>query len=138
MLVQNITNSKFNPQNFQGRIDVIPGNLSYEPAKNLRKAYNVLSEMIKDKPYNLYVRQEYKYNDISMIVQTEKDFIRNKGLKVEGVFSANDDSFESTAKSIVKSYDEDFKKQSKPLSKKIKKGLDIIGQKLLKALEIEE
>ena len=57
MQVQNITNSKLNPQNFQGRIDIIPGNLSYEPAKNLRKAYSVLSEMIKDKPYNLYVIQ---------------------------------------------------------------------------------
>lgn len=135
MQVQNITNSKLNPQNFQGRIDIIPGNLSYEPAKNLRKAYSVLSEMIKDKPYNLYVRQEYKYNNISLIVQKEKNFIRNKGLKVEYVFSANDDRFESAAKSAIKSYEETL---STSLNQKFKNGLKKIGHKLLQAFEIEE
>ncbi len=134
MQVQNITNSKLNPQNFQGRIDIIPGNLSYEPAKNLRKAYSVLSEMIKDKPYNLYVRQEYKYNNISLIVQKEKNFIRNKGLKVEYVFSANDDRFESAAKSAIKSYEETL---STSLNQKFKNGLKKIGHKLLQAFEIE-
>lgn len=134
MQIQNITNSQSNPQNFQGRIDIIPGNLSYEPAKNLRKAYNALSEMIKDKPYNLYVRQEYKYNNISLIVQTEKNFIRNKEPKVEYVFSANNDRFESAAKSAIKSYEET---QSISLSQKIKNGLKKIGDKLLKVLEIE-
>lgn len=134
MQVQNITNSKLNPQNFQGRIDIIPGNLSYEPAKNLRKAYSVLSEMIKDKPYNLYVRQEYKYNNINLIVQKEKNFIRNKGLKVEYVFSANDDRFESAAKSAIKSYEETL---STSLNQKFKNGLKKIGHKLLQAFEIE-
>lgn len=135
MQIQNITNSQLNPQNFQGRIDVLPGNLSYVPAKNLRKAYNTLSEMIKNKPYNLYVRQIYKYNDISIVIQTENNFIRNKGPKVEYVFSANDDRFESATKSVIKSYEEI---QSTPLSKKIKNGLKKIGHKLLKVLVIEE
>ena len=135
MQIQNITNSQLNPQNFQGRIDIIPGNLSYEPAKNLRKAYNALSEMIKDKPYNLYVRQEHKYSSISLIVQKEKNFIRNKGPKAEYVFSANDDRFESAAKSVIESYEEI---QSTTLSQKIKNSLNKLGHKLLKVLEIEE
>ncbi len=42
MQIQNITNSQLNPQNFQDRIDALPYNLSYEPAKNLKKAYNTL------------------------------------------------------------------------------------------------
>ena len=140
MHIQNITNSQLNQQNFQGKIDIIPGNLSYEPAKNLRKAYNTLSELIKDKPYNLYVRQKYNdnHNNISLIVQTEDNFIRNKGPKIERGFSANEDRFESVAKSIIESYEENAKNQPKTIKEKIKNNLNKLGHKLLKALEIEE
>ena len=137
MQVQNTIYSRTNPENFKGRIDIIPGNLSYEPAKYVRNAYNTLTELIKDKPYNMYIRQLHKNNDIKLTIQTEDSFIKNKGLKVEGVFKANKDSYVEVAESLIKGYEEKSKKQSSPLRKKIKAGLDLICNKLLEALEIK-
>ena len=137
MQVQNTIYSRTNPENFKGKIDIIPGNLSYEPAKHVRKAYNTLTEMIKDKPYNMYIRQHHRHNTIKLTIQTEDSFIKNKGLKVEGGFNANDDSYVEVAESLIKGYEEKSKKQSSPLRKKIKAGLDLICNKLLEALEIK-
>lgn len=138
MQVQNIKNSQYNSQNFQGRIDIIPGDLSYEPAKYVRKAYNAMENLIKDKPYNLYIRQNHKQNNVSLIVQTEDQFIKNKGLRTEGIVSSNMDMYEELANHLVNVHDQKIKNQPKPLSKKLKAGLNVVWHKFLKAFEIEE
>ena len=138
MQVQNIKNSQYNSQNFQGRIDIIPGDLSYEPAKYVRKAYNAMENLIKDKPYNLYIRQNHKQNNVSLIVQTEDQFIKNKGLRTEGIVSSNMDMYEELANRLVNVHDQKIKNQPKPLSQKLKAGLNVVWHKFLKAFEIEE
>lgn len=138
MQVQNIKNSQYNSQNFQGRIDIIPGDLSYEPAKYVRKAYNAMENLIKDKPYNLYIRQNHKQNNVSLIVQTEDQFIKNKGLRTEGIVSSNMDMYEELANHLVNMHDQKIKNQPKPLSQKLKAGLNVVWHKFLKAFEIEE
>ncbi len=138
MQVQNIKNSQYNSQNFQGRIDIIPGDLSYEPAKYVRKAYNAMENLIKDKPYNLYIRQNHKQNNVSLIVQTEDQFIKNKGLRTEGIVSSNMDMYEELANHLVNVHDQKIKNQPKPLSQKLKAGLNVVWHKFLKAFEIEE
>ena len=138
MQVQNITNSQLNSQNFQGRIDIIPGDLSYEPAKYVRKAYNAMENLIKDKPYNIYIRQNHKQNNVSLIVQREDHIIKNKGIKAEGTVSKNADLYESLAEHLIGVYDQKVKNQPMTLGQKIKNGLKKIGHKLLKTFEIEE
>lgn len=138
MQVQNIKNSQYNSQNFQGRIDIIPGDLSYEPAKYVRKAYNAMENLIKNKPYNLYIRQNHKQNNVSLIVQTEDQFIKNKGLRTEGIVSSNMDMYEELANHLVNVHDQKIKNQPKPLSQKLKAGLNVVWHKFLKAFEIEE
>ena len=106
MRVNNITCSQYKSPEFKGKIDIIPGGLSYEPAKYLRKSYEAISELIKDKPYNLYIRQNYKENTVSVIAQREKDFMKNRGTRTEGVFSAADDLYKEAALGAVCTYED--------------------------------
>lgn len=120
MQVKNITNSQLNLQNFQGRIDIIPGDLSYEPAKYVRKAYNSLTELIKDKPYNLYIRQNHKNHNVKLILQKEDSFIKDKGFKAEGCISDDADLYEALTKHLINIYEEKSQIPHKHLWKKIK------------------
>lgn len=153
MQIQNITNSQFNPPNFNGKfglipekskilnhskIDIIPGDLSYEPAKNLRKSYDALLEMLKDKPYNLYIRQDHKNNTVKMTAQKENHFVRNKGPKAEGEFSATADLYEDVAVFVMDTYEKKLKNPPKTLSQKFHDVLNKIGQKFLVVMEIKE
>ena len=65
MQVQNISNSQSARTNFQGKINIIPGDLSYEPAKYVRKAYNVIADTIKSKPYDVFLKQKNGYVQVT-------------------------------------------------------------------------
>ncbi len=138
MKVQNITNSQFNSPEFKGKIDIIPGDLSYEPAKYVRKAYNSLQEMIKDKPYNLYIRQNHKNHTVNIIAQKEDNFIKNKGIKAEGMLSSSADLYEEVASLVINSYEKKLQNPPKTFGKKIQEGLNKVWHKFLEIMEIED
>ncbi len=92
MQVQNISNPQTKLQSFQGKIDIIPGDLSYQAAKNVRKAYSAMSEVIKEKPYNLLIRQNHKRNSIDIIAQDSKTFgKKNPPISVSSIGLGNND-----------------------------------------------
>lgn len=138
MQVQNITNLQFNSPKFKGKLDIIPGDLSYEPAKNVRKAYNSLQEMIKDKPYNLYIRQNHKNNTVKITAQKEKHFIKNKGLKAEGFLSSSADLYEEVASLVINSYEKKLQKSPKTFGQKLQERLNKAWHKFLNVMEIED
>lgn len=138
MKVHNLTNSQYTSPNFQGRIDILPGNLSYEPTKYIRKAYKSMEELIKDKPYNLYIRQDHQNNTVKIIAQTEDNFIKNKGIKAESYMSSSADLYEDAAKTVVASYENKLQNRPQTLGEKIKLGLNKIWHNFLQGLEIED
>ena len=58
MQVQNISVSQNVNPNFKGKINVLPGNLSYNPARTVRKAYDAMQALIQDKPIDLLIKQQ--------------------------------------------------------------------------------
>ncbi len=119
MQVQKITNTNNTPA-FNGIIDIIPGDLSYRPAKYVRKAYNTMENLIKDKPFNLYIRQNHQKDTVSVIAQKENDFIKNKGLRVEYTASSSLDIYDKLAALAVDTYDVMANSQPKSLKQKFK------------------
>lgn len=118
MLIQNKTNSNTFPA-FGGKVMIMPGDLSYKPAKYARKAYNTMTSMVKDKPYNLYIRQNHEENTISVIAQKEKDLLKNRGIKTEGIFSASSDLYKEAASGAVTSYEKLSDNTTKSFMKRI-------------------
>ena len=119
MQVQNVKNSNMTPA-FKGKVDIIPGDLSYKPAKYVRKAYNTIENIVKDKPYNLYIRQNHKEDTVSVIAQKESDFIKNRGLRVEYAASSSLDVYGKLAALAADTYDLMANAQSKSLKQRFK------------------
>ncbi len=120
MQVQKVTNSNITPS-FQGKIDIIPGDLSYEPVKYLRKAYTSMEMLIKDKPYNLYIRQNHRENTVSVIAQNEKDFLKNRGVRTVAVVPASADLYKEAALGAAYAYEDLAHNASQSFWGKIKK-----------------
>ena len=118
MQVNSITKSQYNSPVYKGKIDIIPGDLSYEPVKYLRKSYNALAEIIKDKPFNFYIRQNHKDKTVSVIAQKEKDYLKNRGIRTEGVFSSSEDLYKEAAIGAACTYEDLSNNVSSSLVKK--------------------
>ncbi len=69
MIVQNSLNN----QSFNGKIAIV-GDLSAEPCKYVRKILPPLKRMIKDKPFDLFIKEDYKENSINFIAQKPHHF----------------------------------------------------------------
>ena len=66
MNIPAITNTQ--QQNFKGNINIV-NDLSYLPCKYVRQAYDSMAEMIKDKPFDLFIRQNHKEKSLSFIAK---------------------------------------------------------------------
>jgi len=69
MLVQN----NLNNQSFNGRIAIVD-ELSAEPCKYVRKILPRIKSLIQDKPFDLFIKENYKDNNISFIAQKPHHF----------------------------------------------------------------
>ena len=136
MQVQNISTSQVSTPNFQGKINIIPGDLSYEPAKYVRKDYSAMEAKIKDKPFDLFLKQ--KNGTVSVRAQKEKDFIRNKGIKAEVDVSNNADIYESVTNSVIEMYENKLKSQPKTFQAKINHFFKRTCDKFLQIMESNE
>ena len=128
MLIQSISNQ--NKQNFQGKIDIMPGDLSYTPAKYVRKAYSAIQEKIKDKPFDLFIRQNHGKHNVTVTAQKEKDWMRNKGLKEEVLVADQADVYEAVALSLIQQYEEKMNIAKPTFTDKCKQFFNKLGQKL--------
>ena len=83
MQVQNISMSQNSRQTFQGKINIFPGNLGYNPARNVRKAYDAMQAMIQDKPLDLLITQNNKTQTVSVIAKKSEDIGIKNSPKME-------------------------------------------------------
>ncbi len=83
MQVQNISMAQNVNPNFNGKINLLPGNLGYNPARNVRKVYDKLQALIEDKPFDLLIKQQYKTQDVWVIAQKPEDFGKKNAPKYE-------------------------------------------------------
>ncbi len=117
MQVQTISNTKPDNKSFQGNV-IIVNELSYNPCRYVRKAMGAMQEMIKDKPYDLFIKQHYKENEVSLTAQDSINYLRNKGLKSEAFVSSganiNDEFYKVMSEFVIK--DMDDKLAARPVS----------------------
>lgn len=130
MQVQNISNSQINTQtNFQGRV-IIDGELSALPAKLVRKSAQTLKDIIADKPYDLFIRQNHREGRILITAQKEKDYIRGKGLKADALMDKNVDLYKECAEYVVK--EQDLKLKYNPtFAQKCKRFFNKLGNRFM-------
>lgn len=69
MLVQNNSNN----QSFNGRVAIV-GDLSAEPCRRIRNISTELKNIIKDKPFDLFIRENHKEYNLSFIAQKPYHF----------------------------------------------------------------
>ncbi|MBS5801686.1 MAG: hypothetical protein KIC80_01545 [Brachyspira sp.] len=149
MQVQNNSGSQVTHQSFKGKIDIMPGNLSYNPSKCVRKAYNSLEKMIKDKPFDLFIRQDAKTDTVRLIAQKPEHYGRKNKPIAEAVISGaaklEDSAAEpkysasglyiSVAKEAISEYEKKFPVMS--FSEKAKKFFNNLGSKFMKIMQDE-
>lgn len=144
MQVTAISNSQPNKQNFQGNVNII-NDLSYLPCKYVRKAYSAMEEMIKDKPFDLFIRQNHKEQSISIIAKKpehlgkiNKPFMETIITNASTMDNGNDtvDLYTAVAKETINTYNKAF--PTIPTGEKIKKFLNKLGNKFVKIFQDED
>lgn len=149
MQVQNNSGSQVTHQYFKGKFDIMPGNLSYNPSKCVRKAYSSLEKMIKDKPFDLFIRQDAKTDTVRLIAQKPEHYGRKNKPIAEAVISGaaklEDNAAEtkdsasglyiSVAKEAISEYEKKFPEMS--LGEKAKKFFNNLGRKFMKIMQDE-
>ncbi len=69
MLIQNNSNN----QSFNGRVAIV-GDLSAEPCRRIRNITPYLKKFIKDKPFDLFIKENYEKKHLSFISQKPYHF----------------------------------------------------------------
>ena len=140
MQVQNISMSQNSRQTFQGKINIFPGNLSYNPARNVRKAYDAMQAMIQDKPFDLLITQNNKTQTVSVIAKKATDIGVKDSPRMEvlipGAADMGDDYklfnssavdiYIAAAKTAVREYENRF--MSKPANNFAKRFASLFGK----------
>ncbi len=137
MQIQSISNSQQNKQNFNGKVFITPGDLSYLPAKYVRESYNALEKMIADKPFDLFIKQNHAKKAVSIIAQSEKDVLKKNSLKTEYLVAENANLYDAVAEKTIREHEEKLQKQPKTFTEKLQKFADNVWQKFLNVMEIE-
>ncbi len=142
MQVQTISNSQLNNQTFQGKIEIL-GDLSYNPCRYVRKAYNSMQELIKDKPYDLFIKQNHKDRTVNIYAVKSEDLLKKNKLFTKNEISAMSDDGQATTDlyiSVAKNTIENYEKLPKPTTFKqgCSKFLKNLGNKVLNALQDKE
>ena len=129
MQVQNISNQP----NFKGNI-ILVGEFSAVPTKLIRNAVPKLKELMEKKPYDLFIEQQRSKGIVSVYVQKEKDFMRNKGLKSLVMMKDSEDFYEKCAEYVIK--EQDKKILANPTTgQKIKNIFDKISTKFVSVMQ---
>lgn len=133
--MQTISNSK---QNFQGRVAIV-GDLSAIPSKAVRQAAPNLKKLLADKPFDLFIKENYNYNCIDFIVQKPQNFGRKTPDYIYIIPKKNKESLKDpkkyyeTAENAITNHERRLGNNS--FSAKVKKLFKNLGQKFKEALQ---
>ena len=142
MQVPAISNVQSNKQIFQGRINII-NDLSYNPCRYVRKAYDSISKELGDKPFDLFIKQDYKTKSLLFIAQKmqhagrkNKPFVKNVIANAQELDQSEytTDLYAAVARETINSYNDKF--ASKTVN--VKEFFKNIGNKFLKSLQDED
>ncbi len=143
MQIQPISNSSKNNQSFQGKIN-IENDLSYLPCKYVRQAYDSMTKMIENKPFDLFISQNHKNKSLSFVVQKEEHFGKINKPFVKNIIAdastmdngkITKDLYSTVAEETIKTYEEMFLPSQK--DSKIKRFFNKIGQKFMEIIQDE-
>ena len=106
-----ITNN--NNQSFNGKVAIV-GELSALPCKHVRRIAPELKSLMKDKPFDLFIKEDYEGKDILFTVQKSQHYgKKNKPISVFSLSkklnfyseSGADEIYLATAKSSIDYYE---------------------------------
>ena len=141
MQVPAISSSQQNKQAFQGNIHIV-NDLSYLPCKYVRQAYDSIAEMIKDKPFDLFIRQNHQDKSTSMIAKKskrlgkmDKPFMENIIINASTMDNGSDtvNLYTAVAKDTIDTYNKAFPTVS--AGEKIKAFFNKFGNKFVSAFQ---
>lgn len=137
MQIQTISNSQPNKLSFQGNVNIV-NDLSYLPCKYVRQSYDSMVELIKDKPFDLFIKQNHQDKSLSFIAKKaehlgkiKKPFMENVILDASTMDNGSDtiDLYTAVAKETINTYDKAF--PTLTTGEKIKKVLNKIGNQFI-------
>lgn len=141
MQIPAISNVQSNKQSFQGNIHIV-NDLSYLPCKYVRQAYDSIAELIKDKPFDIFIRQNHRENSLSFIAKKSKhlgnlnkpfseNIISNASTMDKGEYTKY--LYTAVAKVTIENYENSFIASSK--KEKFKDYLNILSNKFIKLFQ---
>lgn len=142
MQVPAISNVQSNSQTFQGRINIV-NDLSYNPCRYVRKAYDSISKELGDKPFDLFIKQDYKTNSLLFIAQKmqhagrkNKPFVKNVIANAQELDQGEytTDLYAAVARETINSYNDKF--ASKTVN--VKEFFKNVSNKFLKSFQDED
>lgn len=142
MQVPAISNVQSNNQTFQGRINIV-NDLSYNPCRYVRKAYDSISKELGDKPFDLFIKQDYKTNSLLFIAQKmqhagrkNKPFVKNVIANAQELDQGEytTDLYAAVARETINSYNDKF--ASKTVN--AKEFFKNVSNKFLKSFQDED
>lgn len=137
MQIQSIANnSTKNNQNFQGKVFVAP-DLSYYPCRYVRKHLKTMQNMIAEKPYDLFIKQNHADNTVSVIAQREKDLGKRKAAKHIVTMNKNLEFYDVAAKYAIEEFDAKLKNLPQTFTEKSKKFFNKLGRKFMAIMQDE-
>lgn len=136
MQVQKINNQSQNKTNFQGKIFVDP-DLSYEPCKFVRQHFETMKNMIADKPYDLFIKQDHAEKTVSIIAQKETDLGKRKANKHIVKMSQNLEFYDIAAQNVIEEFDKKLANLPPTFTEKTRKFFNKLGRKFMEIMQDE-
>lgn len=141
MQVQSVSNIN-SQNNFTGRV-IIVDELSAIPNKMVRKSAEKLKQMVADKSYDLFIRENPAEHTVSVIAQKEKDF--GKANKLQGhvlvsktVDEDIPDVYELAAEHAFSDYENKLESMPENFKEKCKNFFKKAGKKFLEVMQDED
>ena len=141
MQIPAISATQSNNQSFQGKVNIV-NDLSYLPCKYVRTAYDSISKMVEDKPFDIFIKQNHKDKSLSFIAKRPEHVgLKNKPVVEYSIANASEmDNQEKTTDlyiSVAKQSIEDYNKKFPPktIGERIADSLDNFRKKFVKLFQ---
>lgn len=119
MQVQKIANNNAQSNtNFNGKLFIEP-DLSYYPCKFVRQHYNKMQNLIADKPFDLFIRQNHKQGTVNVIAQKEMDALNKNSHKHVVTMKKDLDCYDVAAESAIEGYEKTLASRPKSFKERL-------------------
>lgn len=133
MKVANVENYN-NTTNFQGKVFVDP-DLSYYPCKFVRKHFDKMSELMKEKPYDLFIKQDHGTDNVHLLFQKQEHLGKRNAPKHTVLVNKNVEFYDIATECGIKEMDELNLKNQKSTKDKVVRFFKDIRIKFLSMLQ---